>query len=311
MPFQNGLTRIVSALAGLALVGCHSPYRQSPYNPYGGGVPMYNPQPAPVQPQFGPPGGSPTPVPSNGGVPGGSFPPSGNSGFQNNGGSQLQPQPDPNSNSFPPTDGGSSGDGFNQRQPNNNYDSAPRSNGQSQNLVPNEGYGDPEDLPPSTRNGNTFEGNSTPFSPDGAAFQRDSDSSSSVGNVAYEPPGNSNGSDGSEGIQLAAHEAPPKASPSAGNSHPYGYDAEDYRWLQGLVDFDEGQNAWVMIYDTTPDAEDQYKGQITLVDNALLDRLNNNDLVMVEGRVDTSSRDPGTGKPQYRVEALHGPFPQS
>ena len=53
---------VESALAGLTLAGCYSPYRFYPYNPY---VPMYQTPAVPLQPQLGPPSGVPTPVDPN------------------------------------------------------------------------------------------------------------------------------------------------------------------------------------------------------------------------------------------------------
>lgn len=298
MPLHHRLPLCLVALTGTFLVGCYSPYRYSPYSPYapyGGGVPTYSPQ---AVPQFGPPAGSPTLVAPEGG----GFPPSGGSTFGPN--DNLQPTPDPN-NTFPPS---GSGDGFNPTPSNgfdstNGFNSSPSPNGNG--LVP---Y--PENPPPSN-NGNTFEGNTTPFSSDGASFQSDPPNSNSVG---------LRGDSGhaARELQLAAHQSSPlETTPAAfrsnSNSVPghgmYGYEPSNYRWLRGLVDFDEHERVWVMIYDDTPDASDAYRGQITLINNGLLSRLQNNDRVVVEGRIDPSTRDADTGKPQYRVEVLHGPLP--
>lgn len=268
------LPRILCALALLTLAGCYSSYGHPTYNPYGPGVPTYSPQ---AVPQFGPPVGSPTPVYPNGTFPGGSFAPSGGSTFPSD---NLTPTPDPNS-SFPSTN---SGDGF---SPSNGFNSSPPSGGTG--LVPR--YGDPETLPPA-RSGNTFDSNTTPFSSDGAAFQPQPAASQPVG-MRYEPTRSDSR------LQLAAHQA-------SSASNPYGYDATGYRWLKGLVDYDEEQRAWLLIYDTTPDSQDIYRGQITLFGSSLLAQLQNNEFVMVEGRVDNSVRDAGTGKPQYRVETLRG-----
>lgn len=290
MPFLHGLPRLVCALGGLALVGCYSPYR---YAPYGPGIPTYSPQVAP-SPQFGPPVGTPTPVYPDGGIPqGGTFPPASGTfpPSDNLGGSQLTPTPDPN-NSFPP----SGGDGFSPTLPN-------EPNG---GLVPP--YDDPNTLSPPP-GGNTFDSNSTPFGPDGAMFQRDSDASQSVSM--------NQGQRSSNRLQLAAHQAAPIGSVSVGTNsmaqrgaepQGYGYDAAGYRWLSGIVDFDEQRKEWVLIYDLTPDPEDAFKGQITLIQDPALSRLHSNDLIYVEGRVDTTVRDHGTGKPQYRIENLRGPL---
>jgi hypothetical protein len=267
MPFTSRLPQIACALLALGLAGCYSSYRQPTYNPYGPGVPIYSPQ---AVPQFGPPVISPTPGFPQGTTPGGGFPPAGGTFPSDN----LTPTPDPN---FPP-----SGDGF---QPSGGFNSStPNGTG----LVPDDAYYDPENLPP--RGTNTFEGNSSPFVPDGASFQRAPAASESVGR-RYEPAR-------SEGrLQLAA-------LPGSSASEPYGYDASGYRWLKGLVDYDEEQETWLLVYDVTPDESDDFKGQITLAQSSSLDELNNNDAVLVQGRVDSSLRDPGTLKPQYRVEGI-------
>lgn len=296
MPFLHGLPRLVCALGGLALVGCYSPYRYAPYSPYGPGVPTYNPQVVPSQ-QFGPPVGTPTPVYPEGGIPpGGSFPPANGTfppsnnfgGSQFNNGSGLTPTPDPNS-SFPQSSPGT----FDPSLP-----SGP---------VPN--YPDPDNLSPPPGGGTFDNDNVTPFGPDGASFQ--SGGSQPVGRVEYEPSADNHQ------YQLAAHQSPaggpisvgmnPSGIPAESNT-PYGYDSIDYRWLSGIVDFDEQRKEWVLIYDLSPDPEDAFKGQITLVQNPELDRLHSNDFVYVEGHVDNNARDYGTGKPQYHVEHIRGPL---
>lgn len=298
MPFLHGLPRLVCALGGLALVGCYSPYRYAPYSPYGPGIPTYSPQVAPP-PQFGPPVGSPTPVYPDGGIPGGGFPPPNGTfppdasfgGSQFNNGSGLTPTPDPNS-SFPPSDGG----GFNPVLP-SNPNSGP---------VPN--YDDPNTLSPPPSGGTFGNGNVTPFNQDGASFRPDSDTSEAIGSLPYEPAS-------PKQLQLAAHRSPPPASISVGNNPPprmpdspqgYGYDKVGYRWLSGIVDFDEQQKEWVLIYDLTPDPQDTFKGQITLINNPYLSRVQSSDLVHVEGYVDSSVRDRSSGKPQYRVQNIRG-----
>ncbi|MCA9072591.1 MAG: hypothetical protein KDA84_26895, partial [Planctomycetaceae bacterium] len=282
MPFLHGLPRLVCALGGLAMVGCYSPYRYAPYSPYGPGIPTYTPQMAP-QPQFGPPVGSPTPVYQDGGIPpGGSFPPAsgtfppndsfGGSQFNNSPG--LTPTPDPNS-SFPPSNNG----GFSPTLPPD-----PGNGG----FVPN--YDDPNTLSPPPGNG-TFENNVSPFQQDGAQFRSVPSTSESIGRVENIPV-SPNGQ-----LQLAAHQSPAVGPISVGmnspalraESHaPYGYDAVGYRWLTGIVDFDEQKREWVLIYDLTPDPQDRFRGQVTLIQTPYLNRLHSNDFIHVEGYVDNN-----------------------
>jgi hypothetical protein len=282
------ISRLVCALCGLALAGCYSPYRYSPYSPYyGGGVPMYSPQAVPMQPQF-----NPTPV-----YPEGTFPPAGTPG------GMLSPTPDPNSGgTFPPSNGG-----FNPTLP-PNYNSG-------SGLVPDNGYGDPGTLPRSGGT-NTFENNSSPFQQDGASFQTGS-TGDSISRVQFRPGGEP------RELQLTQHQAAPietagTASPASAAStetepaprkpNPYGYDALGYSWLRGVVDFDEQQKAWILVYNLAPGPRDLYKGQITLIDNGQLKKLQNNQVVLVEGQIDQAVCDAATGKPQYRVTKMYGPL---
>ncbi len=319
MPSRIAISHLVCALTGLALTGCYTPYRYAPYNPYGAGVPMYGPQGMPVQPQFAPQGGTPTLVDPNGST----------FGPGNTGGSfsspQIQPTPDPAAGgSFPSTNNGigsppANNGGFDPSLP-----STPGgSNGGSSGLVPNAGYGDANNLVPPATNGGTGGGsfgggNSTPFGPDGASFQQNPPGES-VSQVRYEQAANR------QELQLTAHQPatnetyavvnafaedpqPFTTTPPANKPNPYGHDAIGYRWLRGLVDFDERQKAWVLIYNPSPGPQDAYRGQITLIDNGQLQTLQNNDVVLVEGQVDPAFRDPGTGKPQFRIQKLHGPL---
>ncbi len=266
---------------------------------------MYSPQAVPIQPQLGP-----TPV-----YPNGTFPPAGSTFGPTTPNGTLSPTPDPGAGgTFPPSNGGGFGN-----QPYNGFDpSLPPTTGGSSNgtgLVPN--YGDPGTLPRSG-SGTFGNENTTPFGPDGASFQQDS-SAESVSRVQFKP-----GTQTRE-LQLTAHqtapaestavttvsteEAPaPPAEPAQRKPNPYGYDAVGYSWLRGLVDFDETQKAWVLIYNPTPSDRDLYKGHITLIDNGQLKKLQNNQVVLVEGQVDANLCDAATGKPQYRVQKMYGPL---
>lgn len=296
MPSRHAISRLVCALCGLALAGCYSPYRYSPYSPYyGSGIPTYNPQAVPMQPQFGP-----TPVSPDGSFPpAGSFPPGSTGGTQFNDGT-LAPTPDPNSGgTFPPSTGG-----FNPTLPPNDNGSSTGNGG----LVPY--YGEPGNLQ-SPGGTNTFENNSSPFQQDGASFPKDA-SNNSVSRTQFKP-----GTEPRE-LQLTNHQATPietvvAASSPAGEPaaprrpNPYGYDALGYSWLRGVVDFDEAQKAWILMYNPAPSDRDLYKGQITLIDNGQLKTLQNNQVVLVEGNVDPLVCD-ADNKPQYRVTKMYGPL---
>ncbi len=291
MPSPQAILRLVCALGGLTFAGCYAPYRPAPYNPYGG-IPTY-PQAIPVQPQLAPPAGTISP--------GGTFPPA--NGFD---GTTITPTPDPGaSGTFPPSNPAPYNGGFNPSLPSNT----------SPGLVPN--YGEPESLQSPSRGG-TFGGDQEPFQQDGARFEYDD--GQAVGSVPFERDADS------EDLQLAAHQsvsaepepemfaAEPEPEMFAadepkpqGNAvqrpNPYGYDAVAYRWLRGIVDFDEQQQRWILIYNPNPGPRDTYKGQIALINNGQLQNIHNNDVVLVEGQVEFSA-----GLPQYRISKLYGPL---
>ncbi|MBW3538981.1 MAG: hypothetical protein KY476_01800 [Planctomycetes bacterium] len=88
---------------------------------------------------------------------------------------------------------------------------------------------------------------------------------------------------------------------------PYAHDPE-YRWLRGVVDYDRTNETWNIIYDLEPAASDRWGGTLTLVDDPLLARLRDGDVVLIEGRVDASTRDRTGRKPRYRIEHLVAPL---
>ncbi len=88
-------------------------------------------------------------------------------------------------------------------------------------------------------------------------------------------------------------------SPSKPN--PYDYDRSGYTWLRGIVDYDEQNKTWNIVYNLKPDASDKYSGSMTIVHDDLVSVLKTGDVVLVEGRVDLSTRDQ-LGKPLYIVD---------
>ena len=234
------------------------------------------------------------------------FPPANGTGSQFNGGSQLAPTPDPN-NSFPP----SGTNDFNPELP----PPTGGTGGTGNSYVPE--YTDPNSLPPSS-GGGSFGGGAETFPQDGASFQPET--GDAVSQIRYERTPQA------QELQLTAHqtspmetwpvaaaaESPAPQAPGARipkeKPNPYGYDAVGYRWLRGIVDFDEKQHAWMIIYNPTPGPNDAYQGQLTLLDNGLLQKMQNYDVVLVEGQIDPAAPEPGTGKPQYRVKRVHGPL---
>jgi hypothetical protein len=95
-----------------------------------------------------------------------------------------------------------------------------------------------------------------------------------------------------------------KAGPDApilkGND-PCDYDRVKYSWLRGIVDFEQRDKSWHIIYSHHPDRHDPYGGAIRLVDCPKLGTLHSGDVVYIEGRVDTHRLD-SRGKAQYVID---------
>ena len=89
--------------------------------------------------------------------------------------------------------------------------------------------------------------------------------------------------------------------------NPYDYDRKNYQWLRGKIDFDEQDQTWHLIYSLTPDQKDRFGGSIMLIDHPNLNTLQNDDVVLLEGSVDSGSLDQ-FGKAKYRIEKLFGPL---
>jgi hypothetical protein len=85
--------------------------------------------------------------------------------------------------------------------------------------------------------------------------------------------------------------------------NPYNHDPKNYRWLRGKIDFDENDQTWHIIYNLKPDKKDRFGGSITLLDHPDLNDLQNDDVVLLEGKVDSRSLDQ-SGKAKYRIDNL-------
>jgi hypothetical protein len=95
-----------------------------------------------------------------------------------------------------------------------------------------------------------------------------------------------------------------KASPGGPvlkGADPCDYDRVKYTWLRGVVDFEQRDKSWHIIYSRHPDPHDRYGGAIGLVGSRKLDTLHSGDVVYVEGHVDSHQLD-SRGKPQYLIE---------
>ncbi|MBD3672964.1 MAG: hypothetical protein HUJ26_05500 [Planctomycetaceae bacterium] len=92
--------------------------------------------------------------------------------------------------------------------------------------------------------------------------------------------------------------------------NPFGHDGEGFRFLRGLVSYDDKLEAWSIIYDDKPSRDDEYGGVLTLADHPGLTVLNDNDVVYIEGKISDTLTD-AFGKPRYVVEHLNKLKPKS
>lgn len=145
---------------------------------------------------------------------------------------------------------------------------------------------------------------STPFEPSGA-LPRETDSFSNAGesDLQFQEPIEVTPAS-SKGQVSASLADVQEAGPS-----PFKYDAKEYKYLMGVVEYVEEEKAWHIMYSATPEAADKFGGDITLKDHPGLKGLRKDDVVYVEGHVDSKSRDT-TGKPLYHVDHLQKFIPK-
>jgi len=89
---------------------------------------------------------------------------------------------------------------------------------------------------------------------------------------------------------------------AAPRSRVYGHGAK-FDWLQGIVEYDEPNNCWVIMYDDNPSPTDSQGGEFTLVSNPKLKSLRAGDIYRVEGSIDRTKLD-GRDRPMYRATLL-------
>tara|TARA_R100001132_G_C3275549_1_gene98867 strand:+ start:15550 stop:16803 length:1254 start_codon:yes stop_codon:yes gene_type:complete len=99
-------------------------------------------------------------------------------------------------------------------------------------------------------------------------------------------------------FQPAAFDLPVGSSQQSPS--PFNYDKQNYRWLRGIIEFDEQEKSWNITYNATPDKSDKFGGNIVLVDQGKLNRFTNGDVVLLDGAIDGSKQD-RMGKPCYRI----------
>ncbi len=294
-------------LASALMAGCYSPYGYQ--GQYGG--PGYYGQPA-YQTPGGPgyPGG-----PAYPGLPG---QPLGNGGT-------YAPGTSPGTSPTPlnPPSTYDSGSGINWQDPKNNapgFDpnnpgtgrgSVPDPGDDLRNSNPNPGASKPTLTPTS---GTSQDELTTPFN------QTGNSSGGSIGvpeqpaqlttepDPFFEPPQQlkSSTTSGASKIQTVSYE-PPQAT----KLNPYGRDTKHANptWLRGVVDYDQKQRTWSILYSTTPDSRDSNGGVLTLANHPNLAKCRLGEVVLAEGAIDASQTD-ARGKPIYVLDNITPLQPQ-
>jgi|GEM_PF-2448754 len=113
-------------------------------------------------------------------------------------------------------------------------------------------------------------------------------------------------------FQAASFELPAGSSnqnSSANSPSPFSYDKQQFRWLRGIVEYDEQEKSWNITYNATPDKTDKFGGNIVLLDQGRLNRFTNGDVVLIDGHIDGSQQDK-MGKPCFRVSKVQKLVPK-
>lgn len=276
---------ILPILVVSASMGC---MYHNPYGYYGGGGGSYygpgyyqSPQqPMPAYPTYPggtyPPNVNPTPIDGTytpGGTPGSaptlSDPPS---TFNNNNTPTFKDTPTDRSVPDPGDDPGSGG-GTSSREPTLQPTNTARNN---------------DDL-------------SSPFEPDNSTrIPRNFEEPVTEAEPVYQAPlRQTSNFEEPETIQQANREEIPQNAPSFGH-HPR------FEWIRGIVEYDQQQQCWVMMYDDNPDHADKLGGVVTLADHPGLKRLQDGQNIRIQGVLDRAETD-ASGKPVYRITKIIKP----
>lgn len=93
-----------------------------------------------------------------------------------------------------------------------------------------------------------------------------------------------------------------KAEPVQVSSKKYAYDPR-FAWVQGVVEYDDTNSTWVIMYNDNPRTSDVYGGELTLADSPAVARLRSGSVVRIYGSLDPSEPD-SRGRPLYRVTRI-------
>lgn len=92
-------------------------------------------------------------------------------------------------------------------------------------------------------------------------------------------------------------------TPAGATEEVFGYDADNYSWLRGIIEFDPKRMAWHLTYSQSPDDNDQFGGEVTLKNPEHFRFLRSGQAVSVEGDFDSAQRD-RLGKPVYEATQI-------
>ena len=102
---------------------------------------------------------------------------------------------------------------------------------------------------------------------------------------------------------FAARPAMPADPLAEADPTRFGFDAENYRWVKGTVDYNPQDKSWHVIYNVTPGPDDKFAGDLTLLPDPRLDSVADNDFVQIEGQLDATQPDQH-GKPSYKITRI-------
>lgn len=91
--------------------------------------------------------------------------------------------------------------------------------------------------------------------------------------------------------------------PASAVADKFGYDAEGYTWLKGIIEFNPKLQVWHLTYSQTPDDNDQFGGEVTLKNAEDFKYFRSGEAVRVEGQFDEQQVD-RLGKPVYHVRRV-------
>ena len=292
---------IALGLASTMLAGCYSPYGYQ--GQYGGpghyGQPAYQTPGYQGAPMYTVPNGQPL---GNGGtyVPGGSSPgssptPLGPPSTYDNNPNGIRFESPNNAAPFNPNPGTDRG-----RVPNPDDDLRNSKPGASKpTLTPTSGTTDNEFTTPFEQQGNSGAGNTgSPVQPAQATTEPD----------PFEMPQQlrSSATSGASPIQRVSYE-----QPQAAKLNPYGRDTKHANptWLRGVVEYDQKQRSWSILYSANPDSRDPNGGVLTLANHPNLAKCRVGEIILAEGAIDASQTD-ARGKPIYALDNVTPLQPQ-